>query len=271
MSRHRVFNQLLNVLLVGVIAVFGAPFLWIGAMAFDAHSGSLTPWPKDPTMANVRTLFHDLAIGQSLRNSVVVATSTMVLATLAAAMAGYGLSRISWRRKTLVAYGLLLLQTIPLSATMVPVYDLTRRLGLQETYRGVILGHTALALPLLVWLMKGSFDAIPPSLQEAAELDGCSVARAWLGVLLPVVRPGVAVTAGLAFLTSWSEALMVFVVVHGEKMQTVALRFMTVAQSGGAASTTAALGMLYIVPVLVLFLVFRTQFVRGLATTGQIG
>jgi ABC-type glycerol-3-phosphate transport system permease component len=267
-SRERIA---VNALLLAIFVLFGAPFLWVLAMAFDAHAGTLTPWPAHPTLANFRTLFSEMGMGRTLRNSFVVAGSTMLLATVAAALAGYGLSRVSWKRTTLYAYGLLLLQTIPLSATMVPVFDLTRRLKLQDTYQGLILAHTALTLPFLIWLMKGSFDEVPPMIQEAAELDGCSLVRAWAGILLPLVRPGLSVVAGLAFLSSWAEALMVMVIVRGVDKQTVALRFMTAAQGGADTTVIAALGVLYIAPVLLLFLAIRTQLERGLATAGQAG
>ena len=100
---------------------------------------------------------------------------------------------------------MLLLQTIPLAVTMVPIYDLAMRLRLQDGYPGLILTYAAVPLPLLVWLMKGFTDAVPRDIDEAARLDGASALRAWFDVILPATVPGLAVVAGLAFASAWSE------------------------------------------------------------------
>ena len=108
---------------------------------------------------------------------------------------------------------MLVLQTMPLSATMVPIYGLARDLDLRNTYLGLILVHSAIEMPFLIWLMKGFFDTIPRYLEEAAWLDGRSKFRAWWEVVMPVARPGIVVIAGFAFLNAWSEVLMVIILV----------------------------------------------------------
>jgi multiple sugar transport system permease protein len=255
--------------LVTVLLVFGAPFLWIVAMAFDRAGGAAWPWPSQPTLENFRTLFDQMRIAHALRNSAIVASSTTVLAVITSALAGFGLSRVSWKQKNVAAYSLLILYTFPVSVTMVPINDLARRLHLNNTFRGLILVQTAAALPFLIWLMKGYFDAVPRSLQEAAEIDGRSLLRAWAEILLPLVRPGLAVVAGLAFLTAWADVLLVVAIVRGQQMATISLRFMTAAEGKADGPVTAAIGVLYIAPALALFLVLRRAFVRGMANAGR--
>ena len=97
---------------------------------------------------------HDFA--RVLANSVFVAVATMILVVFAVALAGYSLSRLELRRKDWITYAVLLLQTMPISATMVPIYGLARQLGLRNSYLGLILIHAAIELPFLIWLMKGS-------------------------------------------------------------------------------------------------------------------
>src|SRR5206468_10257213 len=130
-----------------------------------------------------------------------------VVATVS--LAGYSLSRLDLKHKDWITYAVLLLQTMPLSATMVPIYGLARQLGLRNSYLGLILIHAAIELPFLVWLMKGFFDSIPRYLEEAAWLDGRSKLRAWFEILLPMARPGIGVVAGFAFLSAWAEVLLV--------------------------------------------------------------
>jgi ABC-type glycerol-3-phosphate transport system permease component len=169
----------------------------------------------------------------------------------------------------------LVLQTMPLSATLVPIYGLARELHLRNSYFGLILVHTAIDLPFLIWLMKGFFDTVPHYLEEAAWMDGRSKLRAWWEVVLPSARAGIAVVAGFAFLNAWSEVLMVVVLVDNPKYSTVPLTFYrTFHTSGGYTEVNygliSAVGTLYLLPVIVMFFSLRKLMVRGLvgATRG---
>src|SRR5215216_3463671 len=104
---------LVNAALWIVVLVFGAPFVWIGALAFDREAGASWPWPKHPTFDNFRTLFDEMNAGESLRNSLFVVIATTLLAVVMAGLAGFGLSRIDWKRKGTAAFGLLLLYSFP--------------------------------------------------------------------------------------------------------------------------------------------------------------
>ncbi len=268
-SRKTAEWLLVHTALILVIVAFGAPFLWIVAASLDNANITSWPWPNDPTLANFRELFDERDAGHALRNSLIVSISTMLLATFTASLAGYGLSRLTFRRKSILAYAILLLQSIPLAVTMVPIYDLATRLNLQDTYRGLILTHTAISLPLLVWLMKGFCDAIPRDTEEAAWLDGASTLRGWRDVVLPQTFAGIAVVAGFAFANAWAEVLMVVILVTDVAKETLPFQFFYAADAGRDTQTTAALGVLYVLPVLVLFLALRRLMVRGLVESTQ--
>ena len=260
---------LVHLTLLLVIAFFGAPFLWLLATALDHSTESNLFWPRDPTFANFRALFDDYNVGPALRTSLIVSLSTMAVGTVTASLAGYGLSRMTYRRTSWVAYAILLLQTIPLPVTLVAIYDLAFRLRLQDTYRGLILTHTAISLPFLVWLMKGHCDAIPRDVEEAAWLDGASPLRAWIGVVVPQTLAGLAVAAGFAFAYAWAEVLMAVIVLSGYGMRTLQLEFFDLAKAGAETQVTAALGVLYILPVLLVFLALRRLMIRGLVEGTQ--
>lgn len=252
-----------------VAAAFGLPFLWMVAEALDAAPSRTLPWPREATLTHFRALFSDLDAGTALRNSLIVSLSTMVVATVTAALAGYGLSRLRYRRKTWLAYAVLLLQTIPLAAMMVPIYDLAFRLHLRNTYQGLILTHAAMSLPLLVWLMKGFTDAVPRTMEEAAWVNGASELRAWFDVVLPATLPGVAVVAGFAFANAWSEVLLVVLLITETGRETLPIKFFYAAESASDSHVTAALGVLYVLPVLLLFLGLRRLMIRGLVESTQ--
>ena len=193
---------------------FFAPFLWLLTRGFRWRCRRLHPLAgRNRPSQTSPTSYQNFHIGRALANSLFISTATMLLSVVLVSLAAYSLSRLEFGLKSVVTYGVLVLQTMPLSATMVPIYGLARDLHLRNTYLGLILVHSAIEMPFLIWLMKGFFDTIPRYLEEAAWLDGRSKFRAWWEVVMPVARPGIVVIAGFAFLNAWSEVLMVIILV----------------------------------------------------------
>jgi multiple sugar transport system permease protein len=260
---------LMHIAYVIVTVFFLAPFVWLFTAAFDAQAKAYIRFPSQPTFDNFVQIFDKYAFATALGNSVFVAVSTMVLTVAVVALAGYSLSRIELRQKAWITYAILLLQTMPLSATMVPIYGLARELGLRNSYLGLILVHSAIELPFLVWLMKGFFDSVPRHLEEAAWLDGRGKLRALFEIVLPVARPGIAVAAGLSFLSAWAEVLMVLILVDQQNMKTIPLAFYETFRTAGGYNEVqygliAAMGVLYVLPVMAVFFATRRLMVRGL-------
>ncbi len=263
---------LMHLAFLVVTVFFLAPFVWLFTAAFDAQAAAYIRWPSQPTFENFVRIFDRYAFATALGNSVFVAVSTMLLTVVVVSLAGYSLSRVELRQKAAVTYTVLLLQTMPLSATMVPIYGLARELGLRNSYLGLILIHAAIELPFLVWLMKGFFDSVPRHLEEAAWLDGRTKLRALFEIVLPVARPGIAVAAGLSFLSAWAEVLMVLILIDQQSMKTVPLAFYETFRTAGGYievqyGLVAAMAVLYLVPVMAVFFATRRLMVRGLVGT----
>ena len=265
---------LAHLVFAAVIVFFLAPFVWLVTAAFDADAQAYIRWPSQLTLDNFVRVFTEHDFGRALANSALVAGLTMLLDVVAVSLAGYSLSRMDLRFKSAITYGVLLLQTMPLSATMVPIYGLARAVGLRNSYLGLILIHAAIELPFLIWLMKGFFDSVPRYLEEAAWLDGRSKLRALVEVVLPVARNGIGVVAGLSFLAAWAEVLMVIILVDRQDMFTVPLAFYQVLRTRGGYTEVqygmvAAMGVLYLVPVMVIFFATRRMMVRGLLSSAR--
>jgi len=232
-----------HIVFVVVVVFFLVPFVWLFTAAFDADAVAYIRLPAQPTLSNFVRIFTEHDFARALLNSVFVAGSTMVLDVIAVALAGYSLSRLEWRFKSSITYAVLLLQTMPLSATMVPIYGLARALGLRNSYAGLILIHAAIELPFLIWLMKNFFDNVPRYLEEAAWLDGRSKLRALVEVVLPVARNGIGVVAGLSFLAAWAEVLMMIILIDSQDLKTVPLAFYeTLRTQGGYVEVQYGLG-----------------------------
>jgi multiple sugar transport system permease protein len=244
---------LMHIAFVVITVFFLAPFVWLFTAAFDAQAKAYIRFPSQPTLDNFVQIFDKYAFATALGNSVFVAVSTMILTVAVVALAGYSLSRIELRQKAWITYAILLLQTMPLSATMVPIYGLARELGLRNSYLGLILVHSAIELQL----------------EEAAWLDGRGKLRALFEIVLPVARPGIAVAAGLSFLSAWAEVLMVLILVDQQNMKTIPLAFYETFRTAGGYNEVqygliAAMGVLYVLPVMAVFFATRRLMVRGL-------
>lgn len=263
---------IIHVIFIAVSIFFLAPFIWMFLAAFETHADPFIGWPKALTLDNFTYIFRELDFARNLRNSIFVSVTSMIVTTFTVALAGYSLSRIEFKQKNWASYSILLLQTMPLSATMVPIYSLARELGLRNSYFGLILVSVALDLPFLTWLMKGFFDAVPKTLEEAAWIDGRSKLRAWFEIVLPSARPGLAVVAGLSFLGAWAEVMLVLILIDSPSKSTVPLAFYkTMMNRGGYTDVRyeliAAMGVLYIIPVLVIFFATRKVMASGLASS----
>jgi arabinogalactan oligomer/maltooligosaccharide transport system permease protein len=147
---------------------------------------------------------------------------------------------------------------------------LIAKLGLVDTWLGLMVFYTATALPFCVWQMKGFYDTIPASLEEAARIDGCSRAQAFWHVVLPLATPGLVITALFSFMTAWSEYIVAAQVMQDESMFTLPLGI-----KGFQASLSsqwglyAAASILVSIPVVAVFLAFSKYLVNGL-TVGSV-
>ena len=259
---------LTNIGLILVSLFFAVPFLWIVAAAFDGDAGKYVPWPNEPTLDNFRFLFDERDVGRALRNSLFV--------SMYGHDAGDG-AGVTGRIRTFAA--------------ALPPQDLCGLCGAaalcdsdrgndggdlrsgrparsdRYLFTGLILAQTAMILPFLIWLMKGFYDGLPRYLDEAAAIDGRSTWRAWFEILLPLSKTGLAITAGFAFTAAWSEVLLVIIMITQADKATLPLQFFFSATDGRNAEVTAALGVLYLAPVLLLFLVLRRWMVRSLITS----
>jgi multiple sugar transport system permease protein len=261
-----------HVVFLAVIAFFLVPFLWLLSAAFDAKASAYIQIPVEPTIMNFVKIFTEHDFARVLANSIFVAVATMILVVFTVSLAGYSLSRLDLRRKDWITYAVLLLQTMPISATMVPIYGLARQLGLRNSYLGLILIHAAIELPFLIWLMKGFFDSIPRHLEEAAWLDGRSKFRALIEIVLPLARPGLGIAAGLAFLSAWAEVLMVIILIDQDNLKTVPLAFYEAMRTQGGYTEVqygviAAMAVIYLLPVMVVFFMARRLMIRGLMSS----
>ncbi|RLS84815.1 MAG: carbohydrate ABC transporter permease [Planctomycetota bacterium] len=234
------------------------------------RSTDLSIIPPDWTFESYVKLFTEQPFLRWLGNSLVVSGVVTLTGVALASTAGYAFSRFRFIGRKATMLAILTTQMFPATMLLLPLYVLIAKLGLVDTWLGLMVFYTATALPFCVWQMKGFYDTIPASLEEAARIDGCSRAQAFWHVVLPLATPGLVITALFSFMTAWSEYIVAAQVMQDESMFTLPLGI-----KGFQASLSsqwglyAAASILVSIPVVAVFLAFSKYLVNGL-TVGSV-
>jgi multiple sugar transport system permease protein len=253
-----------------ILALLAFPFVWVVLTSIkpDADMFSRTFQLVSPhlTFDNYRVLFERSNFGTYIRNSVLVCSIATVISVSAALLAAYSFSRRRFRGKQVLLILVVATQLFPFVVLITPLYALFYRLGLVNTYPGLIIAYIAITLPFSIYLLLGYLNAIPRELDEAGIVDGCSTVDVLVRVVLPVAWPGVVVAATYAFISAWDELLIALTLMTQEEVKTVPVgmagligQFASEWNLMMAASTIAA------VPTLILFLALQRRLVSELA------
>jgi inositol-phosphate transport system permease protein len=197
-------------------------------------------------------------------NTFIFALSTALTVVLISSMAGYALSRLRFPARRTYLGGVLLLHSFPSISLLIATFIVLRQLGLYDQLVGVILVKAAFELPFGVWIMKGFFDSVPWDLEMAALVDGASRIRTWWRVVMPLVQPGLLALGLLAFVQGWNEFLLPFVFMPSGGQATLSTAVRGVLGEGRFVDygVLTALGLYYVLPVLLLFLFAQEQLMK---------
>jgi multiple sugar transport system permease protein len=190
-----------------------------------------------------------------LGNSLAVTLSTVVVAIVVGAPAGYALSRARGRLVSAYSLALFLLQSAPTILLLVPLFVLFATVGLVDSLVGLTLVYVGIAVSVAVWMLSAYFASIPVSLEEAAWLDGCSVVGGFVRIVLRNSLPGIAATAIFTFITAWNDYLIAVVFVHNENKLTLGI--------GLQMAHSPALILIIVLPPLVIFGLLNRHFSLG--------
>lgn len=247
------------------------PFGWLITSSFGVKpentSGLFFYIPTELTLENFGKAF-DPAKGNVMRamlNSLVTVGGAVLVAVVVCSLAGYTLSRMRFRGRSAVMYAVLLLQVIPATATILPLYLVMRDLKLLNTLQGVAIGLATFQVPFMLWMIKGFFDAVPMELEESAWLDGASRLQALFRIVMPMALPGLGAATVLAFNGAWGHFFLPLIMLSDpEKMLLPQALFRsllnyTVIDYG----MMNAISMIYAIPSLLFFFFARKYLIRG--------
>ena len=233
-------------------------------------STSLALVPEGATLENFRKLFFETDFLRWLLNSAMIALVVTVTGVALASTAGYAVSRFAFVGKRKILSGLLVTQMFPATMLLLPLYLILIKLGLINSYLGVIVIYTATALPFCIWQLKGYYDTIPRSLEEAASIDGCSRWQTFSKVIYPLSLPGVVITALFSFMTAWNEYVIAALVLQDSKIFTLPVGLRMFQGNMTTQWGLYAAGALVVsIPVVLMFL-FLSRFLIGGMTAGGV-
>jgi arabinogalactan oligomer / maltooligosaccharide transport system permease protein len=233
-------------------------------------STSLEIIPANATLNNYIALFRDRPFLLWMRNSIMVSLVVTITGVVFAAMTGYAFSRFNFIGKKIGLLSLLTTQMFPATMLLLPLYIMLINLGLINTYLGVITIYTATALPFTIWTMKGYYDTIPYTLEEAARIDGCNQWQAFYKIILPLAAPALVITALFSFMTAWAEYLVAAQILQDSNLWTLPLGLKSFESNMSTEwGLYGASSIIVTIPVVILFLALSKYLVSGL-TLGSV-
>ncbi len=256
---------------VSLLSIF--PFLWLLSTALKGADENIFAYPpvffpKSPTFVNFTGVWKQIPFMLYFLNSMIVAGFTVVLNLILSALAAYPLARMSFKGKKAAFFSVLATIMVPFQAIMLPVYLITLKLHLVDTVSN-FMGYVGLVMPFAVsafgiFLMRQAFLAIPKEMEEAAIVDGCNAFEVFFKVLLPMVKPSLAVLAIFTFIGSWGDFLWPSIVLTKESMYTLPVG---VNNLQGMFSSNwrfiAAGSILSTIPIVIFFLAMQKYFISG--------
>lgn len=258
---------------VVVALAYGVPLAWIALTSLKSPAdviGSQSSLLFRPTFDAYTAVLQNSGLYTAMQQSLVIAAGTTALVLAIAIPAGYGLARVDSRATTTVLGALIVLQMMPQTANVIPLFQLFGQWGLLDTNLGLIIADAALLTPFAILLLRPFFRSVPPALEEAASIDGASVLRCFVGVVLPLARNGIATTGALVFLLAWGEflyAVNFFLTPINYPLS--ALLASQVSAFGINWPGLMALAVITSIPILILFL-FTYRLLREGLTLGAV-
>jgi N,N'-diacetylchitobiose transport system permease protein len=262
-------------LIAGVLIVLiGFPVYWMVATAFKPGNKALQytpqwfPWPI--TFDNIDAAVHKDFFLSSLRNSLLVVVSVVILALLVGALAALAVSRFKFRGRSLFIVLMVGIQMVPLAGLVIPLFRVLADAHLTNRIPGLVVAYLTFVLPFTVWTLRGFIINIPVELEEAALVDGCSRTSAFFRITLPLIAPGLVATGIFAFIQAWNDFLLAVTIMQNNKdyTATVWLSFFTNRQ-GTSYPQLMAGSTIIAAPIVVFFMAIQHRVASGL-TAGAV-
>lgn len=259
-----------TMVLIGI--AFLLPLAWIVLASVDDKATLSVRLPQVWTAENFTEILNPKDTFRPLWNSAVISLGTAALTVIVAILAAYPLSRYSMRFNKGFMYTVLFGTCLPITAMMVPVYTLFVSFKLLDSLPGTITFMAATSLPMAIWMMKNFMDSVPVSLEEASWVDGASSMKALWRIVVPLMKPGIAVVFIFVFTGAWGNFFVPFILLFSPENQPAAVAIYIFFGTNGsiAYGKLAAFSIIYSLPALLLYVITQLRSGNSFAMSGAV-
>ena len=269
LKRIKGWKILLHVILAVVSFVFIFPFLYIIATAFKTEFDTF----NNPALLSLNFTLENfkmirasgVKLGAYYLNSVILTVVGTIVVVLISAAGGYGFAKFKFKTRKPMLITMLLTMTFPLGALLVPMYLMEFKLQIDDTLLGLILPNVAVNTPFAIFIMQAIFRTIPDELIDYAEIDGCTPLRTWLQIMIPIAKNGLLTAGILCFRSVWGEYTLARTLSSSVRSIPLAFGLTFLKWERWHFGIMSAVILLAIIPPVIIFLIFRNYFQRGLA------
>ncbi|WP_022888582.1 carbohydrate ABC transporter permease [Agromyces italicus] len=270
--RRAVASTARNLALALIGVCFLVPLAWLVLASIDTNPSQRTELPEGLTLDHYAAVLTPEGTLLPLWNSTLLSTGSALVTVVVAVLAAYPLSRYRSRFNTPYLYAILFGTCLPITAIMVPVYSLFVRLGYLDNLAAVTFFMAATSLPMAIWMMKNFMDSVPVSLEEAAWVDGASAMGTLRRIVVPLMRPGIAVVFIFVFIQAWGNFFVPFILLLSPAKQPAAVSIYSFFGQYGtvAYGELAAFSLLYSLPVIALYVLVSRGIGGSFALQGAV-
>lgn len=262
-------------IILAVISLFPVYFVVVGSLnpGSSLYASQLLPSLGDLNWNHYKTLFNEYQYATWYGNTMLVATANMLISTVFGVLAGYAFSRYKFKGKKQGLMAIIILQMFPTIMGMIAIYTLLGAFGLLDTHLGYILVISAGSIAFNTWIVKGFFDGIPGSLDEAARIDGASNFKIFIRIMLPLATPIISFIAYNSFIAACMDFIMAEVILRSSENWTLAQGLFTLisGQANNNFTVFAAGAVLISFPLVLLFFIFQRYIVEGMTAGAEKG
>ncbi|MTK05811.1 MAG: carbohydrate ABC transporter permease [Hungatella sp.] len=223
-------------------------------------------WPSPITFDNYKYIWNNMGFDVYFFNSVMVTVISTVVCTVVSLFGGYAIARYPYKGKKLTYLILLVSQMFPGVVLMIPLFEIFKNMGIVNSPYSLILTYTTVRIPFCMIMISGFVAGVSPALEEAAQIDGCSVLGAITKIVVPTIAPGLVAAGAFAFVSSWNEYVYAFCFLSSERYFTLPIGLKLMKGEFSVAYGSLAAGcVMALIPVILLFAYIQKYLVSGLS------
>ncbi|UOQ86817.1 carbohydrate ABC transporter permease [Gracilibacillus salinarum] len=270
MNRFRLEKTVPYIVLSLIGILFLLPLLWVIFASFDANAKQALSMPSSFTLTNFSAILSDPANIRAFIIGLFLSIGQATLVVIVGVLAAYPLSRYALKYKKPFMFSILFMTSLPITAVMVPVYQLFMFLNLQDSLVATMLFLTASGLPYGIWMLKNFMDAVPLELEESAWVDGASIWTCLRKVVAPLMVPGICTVAIFTFSMSWGNFFVPYILIQSPDKFPASV---TIYQFFGTYGMVeygklAAFSVIYTMPAVILYLFSQKFMSKGFSFGG---